>query len=182
MRRLTSALVLAFATPVFADPPAVKQTAAVTESDEDDDDAKVAPGRQRPVYHGVTPGQDRPPPPAPKGPPDKGFPRVTWVGFNVRAGVPTVFVQLSRPVAWSVAEEKGQLVYTLVGADVPLANNRRPLQVQEFGTAVKTVSARKRGRDVEVVISIGARVSHVERIENATGGMKFLVVELRPPT
>ena len=182
MRRLTPALVLAFATPVFADPPAARQASVTTGSDDDNKVVPATDARRTPSYHGVTPGQDGPPPPSSKFPRGKSGPRLTWVGFNLRAGVPTVFVQLSAPVAWSLAADKGQLVYSLVGATVPLANNRRPLQVQEFGTAVKTVTARQRGRDVEVTIELSGPVAHVERIESAAGGMKFLVIELRPPT
>jgi hypothetical protein len=103
---------------------------------------------------------------------------MTFPGFQVRAGVPTVFFQLTGPVAWSVHEGSDKLVYTLTQTSVPLANNRRPLDVSGFGTPVKAVEAKQHGRDVEVTIRTTKRVAHKEHTESSAGGYKFLVIEL----
>lgn len=129
------------------------------------------------AYRGVRPGAPNLPPsgphPAPKGPA-----QLAWVGFEVRVGVPTVFLELTRPVTWKVVEGDGRLVVHLRSVTVPLTNNRRPLLVQEFGTAVREVVARPRGRDVEVVIRLTHEVAHREHLEPAAGGFQLLVIEL----
>src|SRR5947208_11647534 len=62
--------------------------------DEDSDDSaeavKKAPPLSGPVYQGVTVGSDRLPPKTPK-PSTKGPSRMTWIGFQVRDNLPTVF-------------------------------------------------------------------------------------------
>ena len=129
------------------------------------------------AYRGVRPGAPNLPPqtahPAPKGPA-----QLVWVGFEVRVGVPTVFLELTHPVTWKVVEADGRLVVHLRSVTVPLTNNRRPLLVQEFGTAVREVVARARGRDVEVIIRLTHEVAHREHLEPAAGGYQLLVIEL----
>jgi hypothetical protein len=131
------------------------------------------------TYHGVAPGEEHLPPRPPRLP-AKGPTKITWPGFRVQGGVPQVFLELTGPVVWSVAESEGKLVYTLLQTTIPLANNRRPLRVEAFKTAVRDVEARQRGRDVEITIRLKGRVSHKERTEQAAGGYKFLVIELFP--
>ena len=124
-------------------------------------------------------GADRLPPRAkPNRTPKGGAARLTWIGFQQREGVPTVFVQLDKPVAWSLDQSDGKLIYTLVGATVPIPNNRRKLDAKEFGTTVQTVEARRKGRDVEVIISVKGKVAHFEKNEDGAGGYKFLVIGL----
>jgi hypothetical protein len=130
-------------------------------------------------YQGVTPGAPNLPPRAPRLP-VKGPARMTWPGFQVRDGVPTVFLELTSQVEWSVAEEPGKLVYTLKDTTVHLRNNQRPLKVTEFGTPVKQVDAKPKGRDVKVTIALKHRMGHKERTEEAAGGYKLLLVELQP--
>lgn len=138
-------------------------------------DAPASPPLE--AYRGVRPGASNLPPqaalPAPKGPA-----QLVWVGFEVRVGVPTVFLELTRPVTWKVVESDGRLVVHLRSVTVPLTNNRRPLLVQEFGTAVREVVARPRGRDVEVTIRLTHEVAHREHLETAAGGYQLLVIEL----
>jgi hypothetical protein len=129
------------------------------------------------AYRGVRPGAPHLPPQAPHAAP-KGPAQLAWVGFEVRAGVPTVFLELTRPAAWKIVEGQGQLVVHLRSVTVPLTNNRRPLLVQEFGTAVREVVARPRGRDVDVIIRLTHEVAHRERLEPAAGGFQLLVIEL----
>jgi hypothetical protein len=105
---------------------------------------------------------------------------MTWIGFQVRGKVPTIFVQLSKPVAWSVAESDKQLVYSLVGATITQRNNTRPLDVRNFGAAAERVEARRKGRDVEVVVQLKKKSGHKEHHEQGPGGYKLLVIELDP--
>ncbi|MSP60626.1 MAG: hypothetical protein EXR72_09860 [Myxococcales bacterium] len=130
------------------------------------------------TYGGVTPGAPNLPPHPPRLPIKGKQQRMTWPGFQVREGIPTVFLQLTGPVEWSVAEHPGRIVYTLKDTTVPLKNNRRPLRAGEFGTAVKDIDARPKGRDVQVTIQVKQNVGHRERTEDAAGGFKLLVVEL----
>jgi hypothetical protein len=153
---------------------------AVAPEEEDDGADEQAAARLQLAgsYHGVAPGSDTLPPRAPKLP-VKGPVRMTFPGFQIRDGVPTVFFQLTGPVAWSVSAAHDKLVYTLTSTTVPLTNNRRPLNVSEFKTAVKAVEAKQHGRDVEVTIRLNKKVTHKERTETAAGGYKFLVIELQ---
>jgi hypothetical protein len=132
-------------------------------------------------YKGVAPGAQALPPHPPKLP-VSGPQRLTWSGFQVKDGVPTVFVELTAPPDYKIDERKGALVVTLKNTVVPLKNNRRPLRVGAFDTAVTSVEAHPRGRDTEVVISTkGPGVpAHRERVEAAAGGFQMLVIELPP--
>jgi hypothetical protein len=134
-------------------------------------------------YKGVAPGAQALPPHPPALPVPKGAPqRLTWSGFQVKDGVPTVFVELTAPPDYKIDEKKGALVVTLKNTVVPLKNNRRPLRVGAFDTDVTSVEAHPRGHDTQVVISTkGPGVpAHRERVEAAAGGFQMLVIELPP--
>jgi len=131
------------------------------------------------TYQGVSIGGTHLPPKPPKLP-VTGPAKMTWPGFQVRDGVPTVFVELTGPVEWSVDEKPGELSLLLRNTTVPLRNNRRALDVKEFKTVVKEVDARPKGRDVRVTIRLRGKAAHHERVEEAAGGYKLLVVELGP--
>jgi hypothetical protein len=128
-------------------------------------------------YKGVTPGGANLPPRPPRLP-VAGPARMTWPGFQIRDGAPTVFIELTSPVEWTVAEAGSSLVYTLKNVTIPLRNNRRVLEVREFHTAVRSIDARPKGRDALVTIHLSRKVAHKERTEEAAGGFKLLVVEL----
>jgi hypothetical protein len=132
------------------------------------------------TYHGVAPGAPALPPRAPKLPLKKGPQRMTWPGFQIREGVPTVFLELTSVPDYKVAESPGAVTVTLKNTVVPLRNNRRALDVTAFDSAVKEVETRSAGRDVRVVIKTkgAARPQHHERIEDAAGGFRMLVIEL----
>jgi hypothetical protein len=129
------------------------------------------------VYNGVTLGGQNLPPKAPKLP-LKGPARMTWPGFQVRDGVPTVFLETTSPPEFTVSEGKGAVVVTLKHMTIKLRNNSRPLKVAEFGTDVTEVSAKPRGKDVVVTIKRKGMGTHRERVEPAAGGYSMLVVEL----
>jgi hypothetical protein len=128
-------------------------------------------------YAGVSLGGQGLPPKPPKLP-VKGPQRMTWPGFQVRDGVPTVFLQTTGTPDFAVSEAHGSVVVTLRGTKIQLRNNQRPLKVAEFGTDVTEVIAKQRGRDAVVTIKRKAGAGHRERVEPSAGGYQLLVVEL----
>ena len=129
-------------------------------------------------YAGVTIGGKGLPPKAPRLPLKDGIQRLTWPGFQVRDGVPTVFLQTTAPAQYTVETSPGAVVVTLRRTTIKLRNNQRPLKVAEFGTDVTEVSAKPRGKDVVVTIKRKGEGSHRERVETSEGGYSLLVVEL----
>jgi hypothetical protein len=166
--------------------------AAWAQQSEDKDDDKPAAGDEQGnlnvtekggaegTYKGVAPGAQALPPHPPKLPVKRGPQRMTWSGFQVKDGVPTVFLELTSAPEYHVEDAPGEVVVTLKNTVVPLRNNRRPLQVGAFDTAVKEVSTQPKGKDVRVTIKTkgGERPSHHERVEDAAGGFRMLVIEL----
>lgn len=137
-------------------------------------------GNAEGTYKGVAPGAQALPPHPPKLPLKKGPQRMTWSGFQVKEGVPTVFLEVTSAPEYRVEDEPGAVVVTLKNTVVPLRNNRRALDVRGFDTAVKEVSTAAKGRDVKVTIKTkgGDRPAHHERVEDAAGGFRMLVIEL----
>jgi hypothetical protein len=137
-------------------------------------------GKAEGAYKGVAPGAPALPPHPPKLPLKRGPQRMTWPGFQVKDGVPTVFLEVTAAPDYQVEDAPGELIVTLKNTVVPLRNNRRALDVTGFETAVKEVSAQKQGRDVRVTIKTkgGARPQHHERVEDAAGGFRMLVISL----
>jgi hypothetical protein len=131
-------------------------------------------------YKGVAPGAQGLPPHPPHLPLKGGPQRVTWAGFQVKDGVPTVFVELTAPPDYHIAEQKGGVVVTLKNTVVPLKNNRRPLRVGAFDTAITDVETRQVGRDTQVIIRSKGELApaHREHVEAAAGGFQLLVIEL----
>jgi hypothetical protein len=129
-------------------------------------------------YHGVAPGAQHLPPRPPKMPVKKGPQRLTWSGFQVRDGVPTVFVEVTGSPDYHVEAQKDSLVVTLRNTVVPIRNNRRPLRVEEFGTAVKTVETEAHGATTRVVIHGDGPLGHSERVEPAAGGFQLVVIQV----
>ena len=132
------------------------------------------------TYKGVAPGAQALPPHPPKLPLKRGPQRMTWSGFQVKEGVPTVFLELTAAPEYHVEDAPGEVVVTLKNTVVPLRNNRRALDVRAFDTAVKDVAAAPKGHDVRVTIRTkgGDRPAHHERVEDAAGGFRMLVIEL----
>jgi hypothetical protein len=127
-------------------------------------------------YAGVSIGGEGLPPRAPKK--AAGPQRMTWPGFQMHDGVPTVFLQTTGAPSYTVSETPGALVVTLHGTRIQLRNNQRPLDVSAFDTTVTEVSAKPRGKDVVVTIRHKNDVAHHERVEPSAGGYQLLLVEL----
>jgi hypothetical protein len=137
-------------------------------------------GNAEGTYKGVAPGAQALPPHPPKLPLKKGPQRMTWPGFQVKDGVPTVFLEVTSAPEYHVEDAPGAVIVTLKNTVVPLRNNRRALDVTGFATGVKEVSTQSKGKDVRVTIKTkgGDRPSHHERVEDAAGGFRILVIEL----
>lgn len=129
------------------------------------------------TYAGVSLDGPGMPPKAPKLPMAKGPQRLTWPGFQVKDGVPTVFLQTTGTPDYAVTQTAGALLVTLHGTTIKLRNNSRPLKVEAFGTNVSEVSAKPHGKDVVVTIRRTGS-AHRERVEASAGGYQLLVVEL----
>ncbi len=131
-------------------------------------------------YKGVALGGQALPPHPPHLPLKGGPQRVTWSGFQVKDGVPTVFVELTAPPDYTIVDQKGAVVVTLKNTVVPLKNNRRPLRVGAFDTSVTDVETEQKGHDTRVVIHTkgDGAPSHRERVEAAAGGFQLLVIEI----
>jgi hypothetical protein len=132
------------------------------------------------AYAGVSIGGEGLPPHPPKLP-VKGPQRMTWPGFQVRDGVPTVFLQTTGTPDYAVHTAPGAILVTLHGTKIQLRNNRRPLKVAEFGTAITEVTAKPHGHDVIVTIKHKGETAHRERVESSAGGFHLLLVELPSP-
>ena len=166
--------------------------AAWAQSEGDSDDKPAAPAEEKGnlnvtdkaaaegTYKGVAPGAQALPPHPPRLPLKKGPQRMTWPGFQVKDGVPTVFLEVTAAPEYHVEDAPGSVVVTLKNTVVPLRNNRRALDVTAFATAVKEVSTASKGHDVRVTIKTkgGERPPHHERVEDAAGGFRILVIEL----
>src|SRR6185436_6470525 len=113
-------------------------------------------------YQGVAPGRAELPPHPPKLPLAKGPQRLTWPGFQLKDGRPTLFLQLSGPVEYSVSQRPGEVLVTLHDTVVPLRNNLRPLLVQDFNTPVKQVRFDRKKNSVTAVVMVKGSVAHTE--------------------
>jgi hypothetical protein len=134
-------------------------------------------------YDGVAPGQTgkNPLPAAPK-----GGPYLEWTGFQMTASGSRVFLQTTQQVAFDVNEGaakksgKSILAVLLRGCRIHMANNRRKIDTRFFATPVSGVSARQRGRDVEVRIALRERAEAVPHSETGPDGTQFVVVDFPP--
>jgi hypothetical protein len=138
---------------------------------------KIDPAHPEGSYAGVSIGGEGLPPKPPKLP-VAGPQRMLWPGFQIRDGVPTVFLQTTGVPSYAVRETQNAIQVTLRGTKIQLRNNRRPLKVAEFGTAITEITAAPKGKDVVVTIKHKGGAAHRERVEASAGGYQLLVVEL----
>jgi len=104
-------------------------------------------------YGGVQPGQPKKPEPnkKPKKPPPKGT--LSWIGFESKDGGSDVFFQSVAPFDVSQKLENGTLVVTLNGLTKLGHNTWRPIDTRFFDTSVARVTARKKGKGIEVRVA-----------------------------
>lgn len=104
-------------------------------------------------YGGVQPGQAKKPEPnkKPKKPPPKGT--LSWIGFESKDGSSDVFLQSVAAFEVSQKVEGGVLVVTLNGLTKLGHNTWRPIDTRFFDTSVARVTAKKKGKAIEVRIA-----------------------------
>jgi hypothetical protein len=131
-------------------------------------------------YKGVAPGTPGLPPRPPRMPVTGGPHRMTWPGFQVRNGTPTVFLELTAMPTYHVDDGPGLVTVTLDNTIIPLRNNRRALDVTAFSTSVEKVVTQERRKKVRITIKTRgtSRPLHRERVEDAAGGFRLLVIEI----
>jgi len=134
-------------------------------------------------YDGVVPGAaaKNPLPAAPK-----AGPHLVWTGFQMTPTGSRVFLQTTQAVQFTVDEGragksgKSTLSVRLEGCRIHMANNRRKIDTRFFATPVAGVSARQKGRDVEVRIALREAASPVPHSEVGPDGTQFLVLDFPP--
>lgn len=134
-------------------------------------------------YDGVVPG------PTGKNPlpiPPKNGPHLVWTGFQMTATGSRVFLQTTKPVEFDLNEGtakksgKSTLGVILRGCRIFMANNRRNIDTRYFATPIAGVSARQRGRDVEVNIALRELAEAVPHSEPGPDGSQFVVMDFPP--
>jgi hypothetical protein len=134
-------------------------------------------------YDGVVPGLagKNPLPAAPK-----GGPYLVWTGFQMTASGSRVFLQTTQQVTFDLNEGaakksgKSMLAVLLRGCRIHMANNRRKIDTRFFATPVSGVSARQRGRDVEVRVALRERAEVAPHSETGPDGTQFVVLDFPP--
>jgi len=134
-------------------------------------------------YDGVVPGPvgKNPLPAAPK-----GGPYLVWTGFQMTATGSRVFLQTTQPVQFDLNEGAAKksshstLAVLLRGCRIHMANNRRKIDTRFFATPVSGVSARQRGRDVEIRVVMRERAEAVPHSETGPDGTQFVVLDFPP--
>jgi hypothetical protein len=123
---------------------------------------------------------------------------ITFVGYQSLPGARgRIFVELSELVAVEVSRSGRVIEYKMVGASVPLRNNRNPLLLGDFGSsalsAVLVPDKQAKGRraakakgqspqpSVRLVIALRGQASPTFRML-ARGNGAALEVELPPPS
>lgn len=103
-------------------------------------------------YGGVQPGQPKKPEPGKKTkkPPPKGT--LSWIGFESKDGGSDVFFQSIAPFEVSQKVEGGTLVVALSLSKLG-HNTGRPIDTRFFDTTVSRVTAKKKGKGIEVRIA-----------------------------
>ena len=72
---------------------------------------------------------------------------ITFIGYRgVAGGGGVLFVELSRSVSLDVSRAGPVIEYKLLGATVPLKNNRNPLLLRDFGSSALTAVLVPSGR------------------------------------
>jgi hypothetical protein len=141
--------------------------------------ADAVPGARK--YDGVVPGPagKNPLPAAPA-----GGTYLVWTGFQMTSNGSQVFLQTTRPVE-ADSREAGKsshptLAVLLRDCRIHMANNRRKIDTRYFATPVSAISAKQKGRDVEVRISLRERVASTPHNQPGPDGTEFLVLDFPP--
>ena len=145
-----------------------------------------APGTASPQtqrYDGVVPGPSGRNP-LPAIPRDGSY--LIWTGFQMTPSGSRVFLQTTTSVPFEIDEGrvsksgKSTLTVHLAGCRIHMANNQRKIDTRFFATPVSGVSARQKGRDVEVRIALREAVAGVPHDESGPDGTQFVIIDFPP--
>jgi hypothetical protein len=154
--------------------PALAQTVAVPS--QIDRNAGDVPAQK---YDGVVPSPTAKNP-LPSVPPGGGT-YLVWTGFQMTNTGSQVFLQTTAPVVPEPGKSsKSVLAVVLRGCRIHMANNRRKIDTRFFATPVASVSAKQKGRDVEVRIGVREPVSAEPRTQAGPEGSQFVVFDFPP--
>ncbi len=136
------------------------------------------PGSAGHKYDGVGPGGDskKPLPSAPQ-----GGAYLVWTGFQMTPTGSEVFLQTTQQVSVEQGKAgKAALVIRLRDCRIHMANNRRKIDTRYFATPVSSVSAKQKGRDVEVHIALREAATVEPHNQAGPDGTQFLVLDFPP--
>lgn len=106
---------------------------------------------------------------------------VTFSGYQSLPGDRgLVFVELTDPVAVEVSRSGQVIEYRLVGASVPLKNNKNPLLLRDFASSALTAQLVSDKKSVRLVVTLRGNVSPSYRMVSRGKGAA-LEVELPAP-
>jgi hypothetical protein len=111
---------------------------------------------------------------------------LVWTGFQMTATGSRVFLQTTQTVPFAVDEGRANkagrstLLVRLEGCRIHMANNRRRIDTRYFASPVSSISARQRGRNVEVRIALREVASVTPHSEAGPDGTEFLVLDFPP--
>lgn len=106
---------------------------------------------------------------------------VTFSGYQSLPGDRGIlFVELTDPVAVEVSRSGQVIEYKLVGATVPLKNNKNPLLLRDFNSSAMTAQLAADKKAVRLVITLRGKVSPSHRMV-ARGKGAVLEIELPAP-
>jgi hypothetical protein len=93
-----------------------------------------------------------------------------------------LFVEMTEPVAVEVKRAGQVIEYRLVGASVPLKNNRNPLLLRDFSSSITSaVLVPEKGKHaVKLVVTLRSAISPPHRMVQRGKGAA-LEIELPPP-
>lgn len=121
-----------------------------------------------PTYPGVIPGTGHPPPAAARAAREPKA-VLTWPGFQLTEAGSRIFVQSTRPIEWTRADQDGRVVIVVRNARIHLTNSRRPLVTEHFPTTpVAQAKLERHGRDVHLVIEL--KVATIAGVSTRDGG------------
>lgn len=107
---------------------------------------------------------------------------ITFSGYqSLPGGRGIVFVEMTDAVAVEVSRSGQVIEYKLIGATVPLKNNKNPLLLRDFSSSAMTAVLVPEKKAVKLVITLRGAVSPSYRMVPRGKGAA-LEVELPPPT
>ena len=112
----------------------------------------------------------------------KSAAEITFSGYqSLPGGRGILFVELTNPVAVEVKRTGQVIEYKLIGARVPLKNNRNPLLLRDFSSSASSAVLVPDKNAVRLVVTLREKVSPTHRmVERGKGAV--LEIELPAPS